>query len=55
MSQQLNFERVLQLIDQLPIEAKQVSDFADFIINQYDERKLVKELSLLKMGSETLN
>lgn len=53
MTKQVIIERTLKAINQLPEEkAKEISDFADFIIKQYEEQLLTKSIAHLTSNSK---
>jgi len=53
MTRQAIIERTLIVINQLPEEkAKEISDFAEFIIKQYEEQLLTKGIAHLTSGSK---
>ncbi|MEP6513853.1 MAG: hypothetical protein ABJA79_08285 [Parafilimonas sp.] len=53
MTKQAIIERTLKAINQLPEErAKEISDFADFIIKQYEEQLFTKSIAHLTFNSK---
>jgi hypothetical protein len=53
MTRQIIIERTLKAINQLPEEkAKEISDFADFIIKQYEDQLLTKGIAHLTSNSK---
>jgi hypothetical protein len=56
MTRQAIIERTLKAIIQLPEEkAKEISDFAEFIMKQYEEQQLTKGLQRLSTTSQAFD
>lgn len=56
MTRQAIIERTLKAINQLPEEkAEEISDFAEFMIKQYEEQQLSKGIQKLTASSQTFN
>jgi hypothetical protein len=56
MTRQAIIERTLKAINQLPEEkAEEISDFAEFMMKQYEEQQLSKGIQRLTAGSQTFN
>lgn len=54
MTRQTIIERTLKAINQLPEEkAEEISDFADFILKQYEDQQLTKGITQLTANSKT--
>jgi hypothetical protein len=53
MTRQIIIERTLKAINQLPEEkAKEISDFADFMIKKYEDQLLTKDIAHLTSNSK---
>lgn len=53
MTRQAIIERTLKAINQLPEEkAEEISDFAEFMMKQYEEQQLSKGIPLLTASSQ---
>lgn len=56
MTRQAIIERTLKAINQLPEErAKEISDFAEFILKQYEEQQISKGIQQLTANSQAFN
>lgn len=56
MNKQAIIERTVKAINHLPEEkAKEISDFADFIMKQYDERILTEDITNLTANSQAFD
>ncbi|MDQ3845866.1 MAG: DUF2281 domain-containing protein [Bacteroidota bacterium] len=56
MTRQAIIERTLKAINQLPEEkAEEISDFAEFIMKQYEEQQLSKGIQRLTAGSKAFD
>jgi len=56
MTKQAIIERTLKVINQLPEDkAKVISDFADFIIKQYEDQLLTKGIAHLASNSKVFD
>ncbi len=56
MTRQLIIERTIKAINQLPAEkAKEISEFAEFIIKRYEEHLLTEGIQKLTSNSEVFN
>ena len=56
MNRQVIIERTVKAINHLPEDkAKEISDFADFIMKQYEERVLTEDIIHLTSNSKTFD
>ena len=56
MTRQAIIERTLKAINQLPEEkAEEISDFAEFMMKQYEEQQLSKGVQRLTLNSQTFD
>jgi len=56
MTRQAIIERTLKAINQLPEEkAEEISDFAEFMMKQYEEQKLSEGIQRLIANSQTFD
>lgn len=56
MTRQAIIERTLKAINQLPEEkAEEISDFAEFMMKQYEEQQLSKGIQRLSASSQTFD
>jgi uncharacterized membrane-anchored protein YjiN (DUF445 family) len=56
MTRQAIIERTLKAINQLPEEkAEEISDFAEFMMKQYEEQQLSKGIQRLTVGSQAFD
>ena len=56
MTRQAIIEHTLKVINQLPEDkAKEISDFADFIIKRHDDHKLIEGIQQLNSESQTFD
>jgi hypothetical protein len=56
MTRQAIIERTLRAINQLPEEkAEEISDFAEFMIKQYEEQQLSKGIQQLTANSQAFD
>jgi hypothetical protein len=56
MTRQAIIERTLKAINQLPEEkAEEISDFAEFMMKQYEEQQLSKGIQRLTANSQTFD
>lgn len=56
MTRQIIIENTVKVIHQLPEEkAKQISEFADFVLKQYEEQLLTKGIAHLTANSEAFD
>ena len=56
MTRQAIIERTLKAINQLPEEkAEEISDFAEFMMKQYEEQQLSKGIQRLTVSSQTFD
>lgn len=56
MNRQVIIERMVKAINHLPEDkAKEISDFADFIMKQYDEQALVEGIGQLTANSKAFD
>lgn len=56
MTRQAIIERTLNAINQLPEEkAEEISDFAEFMIKQYEEQKLTKGIQRMTFNSQAFD
>ena len=54
MDRQVIIERTVKAINHLPEDkAKEISDFADFIVKQYEEQVLIEGIAHLTSNSKT--
>ncbi len=53
MTRQAIIERTLKAINQLPTEkAEEISDFAEFMMKQYEEQQITKRIQQLTANSQ---
>lgn len=56
MTRKAIIERTLKAINQLPEEkAEEISDFAEFMMKQYEEQQLSKGIQRLTVSSQTFD
>jgi hypothetical protein len=56
MTRQTIIERTIKAINQLPEDkAEEISDFAEFVMKQYEEQQLTKGVQRLVARSETFD
>jgi hypothetical protein len=56
MTRQAIIERTLKAINQLPEDkAEEISDFAEFIMKQYEEQQISKGIQQLTSGSKAFD
>ena len=56
MTRQAIIERTLKAINQLPEEkAEEISDFAEFMIKQYEEQQLTKGIQRMTFSSQSFD
>ncbi|HRI34630.1 MAG TPA: hypothetical protein PLD02_12830 [Saprospiraceae bacterium] len=56
MTKQSIIDRTVKIINQLPeAKAVEISDFADFVINRYEEQSLSEDIQNIISGSQSFD
>ena len=56
MTKQSIIDRTVKIINQLPeAKAVEISDFADFVINRYEEQSLSEDIQNIIAGSQSFD